>query len=194
MHNLHRRENSTSPTGLVPATKLVCLRASGTCCASYQFSAIALLCSFGSTALAGEVNLLSNPDFSKSSEIAGWDNLTYSAENALTWANADADSRNDSGSAQVSNDQPYMTDGASAETGQCFAVKPGAHYRYGAKRRSCRATLLQRWFVRVFPNRHASRTSSIWIRMPRLTTASRGRRRRSRVVSSMHPPRTRGAC
>ncbi len=97
-----------------------------------SFPAIALLCSFGSTAMAGEVNLLSNPDFSQSSEIAGWENLTYSAENALTWANADADSRNDSGSAQVSNDQPYMTDGASA-TGQCFAVKPGAHYRYGAK-------------------------------------------------------------
>jgi hypothetical protein len=88
------------------------------------------LCS--SSAVADEVNLLSNPDFSDGSQIAGWDNLTYSSENALTWANDDADARPSSGSAQLSNDQPYMTDGASA-TGQCFSVQPGAHYSYGAK-------------------------------------------------------------
>lgn len=86
---------------------------------------------FGSAAMADEVNLLSNPDFSDHSEITGWNNLTYSSEDALSWANADANNENDSGSAQLSNDQPYMTDGASA-TGQCFAVQPGAHYRYGA--------------------------------------------------------------
>ena len=86
---------------------------------------------WGSAAIADSVNLLANPDFSASLEISGWDNLTYSAENALAWSNADAQETNSSGSAQLSNDQPYMTDGASA-TGQCFAVKPGAHYRYGA--------------------------------------------------------------
>jgi hypothetical protein len=96
-----------------------------------EISAIAWVL-FCGTAAADEVNLLANPDFSASSEISGWNNLTYSSENALTWANADAANEHDSGSAQLSNDQPYMTDGASA-TGQCFAVKPGASYRYGAK-------------------------------------------------------------
>ena len=84
------------------------------------------------SATADETNLLSNPDFSASSEISGWNNLTYSSENALTWAKTDADDKSSSGSAQLSNDQPYMTDGASA-TGQCFSVQPGATYRYGAK-------------------------------------------------------------
>ena len=97
-----------------------------------DISVIASLFFCGSTAMANEVNLLSNPDFSASAEIHGWDNLTYSSEDALTWANVDADNKKNSGSAQLSNDQPYMTDGASA-TGQCFAVKPGASYRYGAK-------------------------------------------------------------
>lgn len=92
--------------------------------------ALAFLLSF--PALATEANLLSNPDFSTSFEVSGWNNLTYSSENALTWSNDDADNQSDSGSAQLSNDQPYMTDGASA-TGRCFAVKPGASFRYGAK-------------------------------------------------------------
>jgi hypothetical protein len=82
--------------------------------------------------MADEVNLLSNPDFSANAEIAGWNNLTYSAQDALTWASVDADNENGSGSARLSNDQPYMSDGASA-TGQCFAVQPRASYRYGAK-------------------------------------------------------------
>ena len=97
-----------------------------------DISAAVLMVACGSTAMADEVNLLANPDFSASSEISGWNNLTYSSENALTWANVDADAARNSGSAQLSNDQPYMTDGASA-TGQCFSVQPGAHYSYGAK-------------------------------------------------------------
>lgn len=99
---------------------------------SFGVSAVALAVLCASTAVADEVNLLSNPDFPVNSEISGWNNLTYSSQEALSWANADADHANDSGSAQLSNDQPYMTDGASA-TGQCFAVQPGASYRYGAK-------------------------------------------------------------
>jgi hypothetical protein len=95
-------------------------------------AAIALVFMLGSSAIASEGNLLSNPDFSTSLEVSGWDNLTYSSENALTWSNTDAESDGDSGSAELSNDQPYMTNGASA-SGRCFSVQPGASYRYGAK-------------------------------------------------------------
>lgn len=81
---------------------------------------------------ASEVNLLSNPDFSNQNGVTAWLDPMYPSKNDLSWSSEDADGTVQSGSAQIANNQPYMTDTANAGS-RCLAVSPGSDYVYGGK-------------------------------------------------------------